>query len=162
MAGGSYPGAMRASDDDRSKVQAILNDAYAEGRLNQQEWDQRAAELASATTYAELDRLTADLPGHSLSPQYPRSMPQPWQPQPRTNKMAVAALACGIGQLFFWTPAALAAIVLGHGARRQIRQTGEQGDGLARTGLILGYAGLALTLLVVLLVVAAFTTALPG
>jgi hypothetical protein len=162
MAGGSYPGAMRASDDDRSKVQAILNDAYAEGRLNQQEWDQRAAELASATTYAELDRLTADLPGHSLSPQYPGSMPQPWQPQPRTNKMAVAALACGIGQLFFWTPAALAAIVLGHGARRQIRQTGEQGDGLARTGLILGYAGLALTLLVVLLVVAAFTTARGG
>ena len=162
MAGGSYPGSMRASDDDRSKVQAILNDAYAEGRLDQQEWDQRAAELASATTYAELDRLTADLPGHSLRPQYPGSMPQPWQPQPRTNKMAVAALACGVGQLFFWTPAALAAIVLGHGARRQIRQTGEQGDGLARTGLILGYAGLALTLLVVLLVVAAFTTSTNG
>jgi len=162
MAGGSYPGAMRASDDDRSKVQAILNDAYAEGRLNQQEWDQRAAELASATTYAELDRLTADLPGHSLRPQYASSPPQQWQPQPGTNKLAVAALACGIGQLFFWLPAAIAAIVLGHSARRQIRQTGEQGDGLARAGLILGYAGLALTLLVVLLVVAAFTTSGPG
>src|SRR5258708_28660357 len=103
MAGSGYPGAMRASDDDRSKVQAILNDAYAEGRLNQQEWDQRAAELASATTYAELDRLTADL-GRSLRPQYPGSMPQPWQPQPGTNKLAVAALACGIGPLVFWSP----------------------------------------------------------
>jgi hypothetical protein len=162
MAGGSHNGAMRASDDDRSKVQAILNDAYAEGRLNQQEWDQRAAELASAATYADLDRLTADLPGHSLRPQYPGSLPEPWQRQPGTNKLAVAALACGIGQLFFWSPAAIAAIVLGHSARRQIRQTGEQGDGLARAGLILGYAGLALTLLVVLLVVAAFTSTQGG
>jgi len=162
MAGGSYDGAMRASDDDRSKVQAILNDAYAEGRLNQQEWDQRAAELARAATYADLERLTADLPGRSLRPQYPGSVPQPWQPQPGTNKLAVAALACGIGQLFFWSPAAIAAIVLGHSARRQIRQTGEQGAGLARAGLILGYAGLALTLLVVLLVVAAFTSTGPG
>lgn len=155
MADGSYPGAMRASDDDRSKVQAILNDAYAEGRLNQQEWDQRAAELASAATYAELDRLTADLPGHSLRPQYASSTPQSWQPGQPTNKLAVAALACGIGQLFFWSPAAIAAIVLGHNARKQIRQTGEAGDGLARAGLILGYAGLGLTLLVVLAVVTA-------
>lgn len=153
MADGSYPGAMRASDDDRSRAQAILNDAYAEGRLNQQEWDQRAAELASATTYAELDRLTADLPGHSLRPQHASSLPQPWQPGQPTNKLAVAALACGIGQLFFWWPATIAAIVLGHNARKQIRQTGEQGDGMARAGLILGYAGLGLTLLVVLLVV---------
>jgi hypothetical protein len=162
MAGGNYSGAMRASDDDRSKVQAILNDAYAEGRLNQQEWDQRAAELASAMTYAELDRLTADLPGQSLRPQYAGSMPQPWQPQPRTNKLAVAALACGVGQLFFWSPATIAAIVLGHSARRQIRQTGEQGDGLARAGLILGYAGLAFTLLIVLLIVGAFAAGQPG
>ena len=162
MAGDSYPGAMRASDDDRSKVQAMLNDAYAEGRLNQQEWDQRAAELASATTYAELDRLTADLPGHSLRPQYPSSPPQPWQPRQRTNKLAVAALVCGVGQLFFWWPATIAAIALGHNARRQIRQTGEEGDGLARAGLILGYAGLGLSLLVVLLVVAVFTSSSQG
>jgi hypothetical protein len=31
------------------------------------------------------------------------------------------------------------AIVCGHIARRQIRTTGEQGDGLALAGLILGY-----------------------
>jgi Domain of unknown function (DUF4190)/Domain of unknown function (DUF1707) len=153
MAGGSYPGAMRASDDDRSKVQALLNDAFAEGRLTQQEWEQRATELATAATYADLDRLTADLPGRSLSLQYaPAGPPMPWQPAQRTNRLAVAALACGIGQMVVWWPATILAIVLGHKARREIRQTGEQGDGLARAGIILGYIGLGLTLGVVLLV----------
>jgi hypothetical protein len=32
-----------------------------------------------------------------------------------------------------------AGIVLGHLAKRQIRQTGEEGDGLATAGLVLGY-----------------------
>src|SRR6266542_6267788 len=49
----------------------------------------------------------------------------------RTNGLAVASLACGIGQLFFWFLAAIPAVVLGHMARRQIRQTGEDGAGMA-------------------------------
>jgi hypothetical protein len=153
MAGGSYPGAMRASDDDRSKVQALLNDAFAEGRLTQQEWDQRASELATAATYADLDRLTADLPGRALSPQHSAAGPPvPWQAAPRTNRLAIAALACGVGQLVAWWPATILAIVLGHKARREIRETGEQGDGLARAGIILGYIGLGLTLAAVLFI----------
>ncbi len=35
MTQGGYPSAMRASDDDRARVQTILNDAYAEGRVSQ-------------------------------------------------------------------------------------------------------------------------------
>ncbi len=153
MASGSYPGAMRASDDDRAKVQAVLNDAFAEGRLTQQEWEERATLLATAATYADLDRLTADLPGRSLSLQYaPAGPPVPWQAAPSTNKLAVAALACGIGQLVVWWPATILAIVLGHKARSEIRQTGEQGEGLAQAAIILGYIGIGLTLAVVLLI----------
>jgi hypothetical protein len=145
---------MRASDNDRSKVQEILNDAFAEGRLTQQEWDQRTGELATAATYSDLDKLTADLPGHSLSPQYVPPALEPWQASQRTNGLAVAALVCGIAQLVAFWPATILAIVLGHKARRDIRRTGEQGDGLARAGIILGYTGLGLTLLLAVLIVA--------
>jgi hypothetical protein len=156
MASGSYPGAMRASDDDRRRVQDVLNNAFAEGRLNQQEWDQRAGELAAAATYADLDRLTADLPTAFRRPQYPARLSQtlPVPRQSATNSLAVASLVCGIGQLVAFFPAGIAAIILGHKARRQIRATGEQGDGMARAGLILGYVGTVGLLLLALLIVA--------
>ncbi|MFB8282250.1 DUF4190 domain-containing protein [Nocardia colli] len=50
----------------------------------------------------------------------------------RTNSWAVAAFVCA----FLIAPLA---IPLGHIARSEIRTTGEQGDGLAITALILGY-----------------------
>jgi hypothetical protein len=46
--------------------------------------------------------------------------------------MAILALVFA----FIFAPAA---IVLGHIAKKQIRQTGEQGEGLATAGLWLGY-----------------------
>jgi hypothetical protein len=46
--------------------------------------------------------------------------------------MAILALVFA----FIFSPAA---IVLGHIAKKQIRQTGEQGEGLATAGLWLGY-----------------------
>lgn len=172
MAGTDYPGAMRASDDDRRRVQDVLNDAFAEGRLTQQDWDQRVGELAGAATYADLDRLTADLPVAYPGPQYqptqlsrtqPVPGPVPWQPT--TNRLAIASLVCGVGQLVAFFPAGIAAIILGHQARRQIRETGQEGDGLARAGLILGYLGTAgvvlLGLLAVLLVAVASSQAPP-
>jgi len=120
------------------------------------EWDRRATTLAGPVTYADLDRLTADLPRQNAGLQpHPAAGPYGGQralAQEHTNGMAVAALACGIGQLLFGLPAGIAAIILGHKARLQIRATGEQGDGLARAGLILGYIGtVGIALLVVLL-----------
>ena len=159
MAGASYPGAMRASDDDRWRVQSVLNDAYAEGRLTQQEWDQRTGALGGAATYAELDRLTADLPavypGHGGA-QVSRAQASPVLPagQPITNRMAIASLVCGLGQLLAGFPAGIAAIILGHMARRRIRETGEQGGGMATAGLILGYIGTVGLVLLGLLIVA--------
>ncbi len=43
------------------------------------------------------------------------------------------------------------AIVLGHMARREIRRTGEDGNGVATVGLVLGWAGLSLMVLVALI-----------
>ncbi|MER7166128.1 DUF4190 domain-containing protein [Micromonospora sp. NPDC000207] len=57
-----------------------------------------------------------------------------------TNVMAVLSLIFA----FVFAPAG---IVLGHLAKRQIRRSGEQGDGLATWGLILGYVFTALYVL---------------
>ncbi|BCJ66213.1 DUF4190 domain-containing protein [Polymorphospora rubra] len=76
-------------------------------------------------------------PGHP-QPGYPQpGYPQPGYPPPgyppaRTNVMAILSLVL----LLFFAPAS---IVLGHIAKKQIRQTGEQGDGLATAGLVVGY-----------------------
>jgi uncharacterized protein DUF4190 len=44
----------------------------------------------------------------------------------------------------------IVSIVTGHMARRQIRQTGERGDGLALAGLIISYVHLALSALILI------------
>jgi len=75
-------------------------------------------------------------------------------PAPRTNGMAIAALACGIGG-FFVFPASFAAVILGHIARREIRRTGEGGDGMATTGLVLGYIGSVIAALAIVAIVVA-------
>jgi preprotein translocase subunit SecG len=56
----------------------------------------------------------------------------PYTPVPSTNTMAILSLVFA----FVFSPAA---IVMGHVAKKQIRETGEQGDGLATAGLWLGY-----------------------
>jgi hypothetical protein len=150
MTAGGY-GQMRASDRDRDSANTLLQTAYAEGRLTKDEYDERSGQLLRSQTYAQLQALTADLPGH-----FPSSIQQvQYAPvQRRTNPLAVASLACGLGQIFFWFLAAIPAVVLGHVARRQIRQTGEDGQGMATAGLVLGWIGIALTVLFIAGVVA--------
>jgi hypothetical protein len=58
--------------------------------------------------------------------------PYPYAPVQSTNTMAILALVFA----FIFSPAA---IILGHVAKKQIRRTGEQGEGLATAGLWLGY-----------------------
>jgi hypothetical protein len=127
---------MRATDADRDGVHTLLQAAYADGRLTWDEFDARSTSLMEAKTYEQLGALTADL-----------RQPVPYRPgthpsvAPRTNQMAVASLVCGVGQVFFWFLAGVPAIVFGHVARRQIRQTGEAGSGMATAGLVMGYVG---------------------
>src|SRR5579859_5820816 len=81
----------------------------------------------------------------------------------KTNGMAIAALVCGIVQFFgFWLLGTIPAIVLGHMARNQLRQRNEQGAGLALAGLILGYVGLALTVVIVIIVIVVAANAPPS
>jgi Domain of unknown function (DUF1707) len=53
---------IRASDQDRDAVALRLQQAFAERRLNDDEFDQRMRAALTARTGADLDKLTADLP----------------------------------------------------------------------------------------------------
>ena len=53
---------MRASDADREKVANVLRDAYAEGRLSHDEYDERLSETYRAATYGDLIPVMRDLP----------------------------------------------------------------------------------------------------
>src|SRR5579864_5660355 len=72
---------------------------------------------------------------------------------PTTSGLAIVSLLCGL--LFFIFPSAVAAIIFGHVSRSDIRRSGgrKTGAGMALAGLILGYFGIAL--IAVILIIAA-------
>lgn len=71
------------------------------------------------------------------------------------NGQAVASLVLGI--LWIWGVGSILAIVLGYGAKAQIDHSGgtQSGRGLAIAGIVLGWIGVAGTILLLLLFVAA-------
>lgn len=63
------------------------------------------------------------------------------QPQyQKTNTLALLSMIFSIaGAFIFPVVGSIAGVVMGHLGRKQIRQTGESGDGMAVAGLIVGY-----------------------
>jgi hypothetical protein len=152
VAGGDH-GRMRAADADRDRVVELLNTAYGEGRLSQDEYDDRVGNALVARTYADLDLITADLP----------VVREPVvTPVAGTNGFAMASLACGLAQFVFGPLATVPAIVFGHMARGQIKRTGEQGAGLALAGLVLGWGAVILGIFFVVGIAVAFSATPPG
>jgi len=137
---GRERGKMRAADADRDRVAECLNMAFSEGRLSKDEYDGRLENALSARTYADLDQLVTDLPAVRATAVTPVA---------KTNELAIASLACGLAQFMFGPVSAIPAIVFGHVARHQIKRTGEQGAGLALAGLILGWAAVILTIVLI-------------
>ena len=76
------------------------------------------------------------------------------QPGRKTNSLAIAALCCGIGQFIAGPFAGIPAVILGIMSLGQIARTGEEGRGMAITGLVLGIVGLLLTVLFIILFIA--------
>ena len=136
---------MRASTADRDRAVELLTRAYTEGRLDKDEHEARVERAMTASTFAELDAVVVDLPGGGPA------APAPVAPSAaRTNSLAITSLICGIAQFMFGPLATITAVVCGHVARSQIRRTGEQGAGMALAGLILGWVGIGLTVLVLI------------
>ncbi len=53
--------ALRASDQDRSVIQQVLADGYADGRLDRTEYDERSDRTTAARTLGELPAIVSDL-----------------------------------------------------------------------------------------------------
>jgi len=53
---------IRASDQERESVVDVLRDAYTDGRLTLEEFDERTSAAYASKTWADLRELTADLP----------------------------------------------------------------------------------------------------
>lgn len=97
---------MRAADRDREETADILRGAYAEGRLDRAELDERTDAALRAQTWGELRRLITDIPppspdsglppdsargpGPPLSPGQPRS----WHPAYPGILILLAAITC--------------------------------------------------------------------
>ncbi|MEU6859836.1 DUF4190 domain-containing protein [Glycomyces sp. NPDC046736] len=78
-------------------------------------------------------------------PYAPYAQPPPYgypYPPPRpTNGMAIAAMVVGI--VGACNPIGVLGLIFGMIAKRQIRETGEGGDGFATAGVVLGWIGVA-------------------
>jgi hypothetical protein len=145
-------GHLRASTADRERAIDVLRAAFAEGRLTKDEYEERVGWVYRSRTYAELGALTSDLPVGplgTLPPARPLARYGPAYPvMPADRPVNSLAAAClryafvpGIGSAI--------AIITGVAARKEIRQTGERGSGMAATGIAIG--SLTLTLLLFLL-----------
>ena len=134
---GTLPGGygnMRAATADRERTVDVLKAAFAEGRLTQDEFVQRAGQAFGARTYAELAEITADLPVGRVGimvPQLPGYQPPP--PTRPMNKMAVASVVIALMPVI-----PLLAVFTGLIAHGQIQERGERGAGLATAGILIG------------------------
>ncbi|WP_405017847.1 DUF1707 and DUF4190 domain-containing protein [Kitasatospora sp. NBC_00070] len=143
---GAGQGAMRAGHTDRDRAVDVLKAAYAEGRLSANEYSSRFDGVQQAKTYGQLAYLVSDLPvGPAVLPMVgpmtgPPMMMQPvYAPRPRNNPLAVASLVLGLLCVPSFGLFGIPAVVTGHLAKNQLRGSGEEGDAMATTGLVLGW-----------------------
>jgi hypothetical protein len=158
------PGQLRSSHADRERAADVLKAAFAEGRLDQDEYSERVGQVQASRTYAELAALTADLPVGPLGTlfpgaHFPGSLPaipvavgQPAAAAESAkasdgskpvSQLAIASLFFGLASLLFPVlPVTLfPAIILGVAALARISTAGQRGVGLATAGIGLALLG---------------------
>jgi type IV secretory pathway VirB6-like protein len=156
-------GHLRTSHSDRERAVDVLKAAFAEGRLDQDEYTERVGQAHQARTFADLAALTADLPVGPLGTLFPG---QPYAGQPYAGAMlpavpaamaappaatpgrpvsqlAILSLFFGLATFLFPVlPVTLfPAIILGVAALARISTAGQRGAGLAAAGIGLALLG---------------------
>ena len=106
----------QASNADRERAVGVLRAGFTEGRLTEEELDERVAQAYAARTYGQLWALTADLPAGALPyPQFPQghgalvpheaAPPSPWKPAAALNVTAL---------IIFTLAALITAVITAH------------------------------------------------
>ncbi|HHY07759.1 MAG: DUF4190 domain-containing protein [Lawsonella sp.] len=133
-------------------------EGYSPNPYGQQSWPQASAYPPAQPYGGQMPQY----PGGTPPQQYGAPLPPAYQPygRPRiegatesgTNILAIVSLVFGILS-FFMLPmiGAIVAVVCGHIGVSQIEKTGAEGRSMAIAGLSLGYANIALIILVILL-----------
>ena len=159
-------GQLRTSQADRERAADVLKAAFAEGRLDQEEYTDRVGQVHASRTYTELAELTADLPvgpfgtmlaGSPFPGSQPLAMPgalpgppavpgEPGAASPAgkpVSQLAIASLFFGLATFLFPVlPLTLfPAIILGVAALGRISTAGQRGVGLAVAGISLALLG---------------------
>ncbi|HEY6481885.1 MAG TPA: DUF1707 and DUF4190 domain-containing protein, partial [Streptosporangiaceae bacterium] len=154
------PGQLRCSTADRERAADVLKAAFAEGRLDQDEYSERVGQVHDSRTYADLAALTADLPIGPLGVLFPSAGPGlPAIPvaagqatvgaaaaekgSKPVSQLAIASLFFGLATLLFPVlPVTLfPAIILGVAALARISTAGQRGVGMAVAGISLAMLG---------------------
>jgi hypothetical protein len=109
------PGWLAASAD-RERAVGVLRAGFAEGRLSQDELDDRVGQAYAARTYGELWALTADLPAGPFVPMHgPVAVIPEKAPRPASWRPAAALI---ITALVIFTLAALITAIVTRQAQR--------------------------------------------
>ena len=96
----------------------------------------------------------AGFPPGSGQPPYGQPYGGYGYPPPRaTSGMAIASMVLGI--LWLYWIGSILALVFGYIAKRQIRERGESGAGMATAGIVLGWIGIGFLVLFIVLGIAA-------
>ena len=130
-AGGPWGGfsgvnpAWLAANADRERTVGVLRAGFTEGRLNQEELDDRVAQAYSARTYGQLWALTAALPSGALPyPQFPQGhgvlVPQEDAGSPSHWKPAAALIITAL--VIFTLAALITAVISAHAGQPVIIQ----------------------------------------
>jgi hypothetical protein len=89
-------------------------------------------------------------PPYGIPPQYGTppygSYGYPYAPQ-KTNGLAIASMVVSIVSIVTCGLFGIAGAIMGHMARKQIRERNEEGAGMATTGIIVGWVITGLTIL---------------
>lgn len=102
-----------------------------------------------AQPYAYNPPMPPQAPMYGNPPGYP-----PYYPPPqRTNGMAIASMVLGI--LWIYWIGSILALIFGYVARNQIRERQESGDGMAIAGIVLGWVGVGVLGIGILIAVVA-------
>src|SRR5579875_99480 len=110
---GAVDPAWLAATADRERAAGVLRAGFAEGRLTQDELDDRLARVYASRTYGQLWALTADLPAGPMPFQHPAGPPAPVEPgQPSAWRSAAALVVTAL--VIFALAALVTAVITAH------------------------------------------------